>query len=297
MFKPDKHDREEAGGREADRGAQVRASRIRYSAAEMQWLEANRTMVISDYHRAFFAEFGREDISAAHLHALRKRRGWKVVRAKGRLVGRRHRRRMAAISDTELKWLQDNCTKPIADYHSGFCGEFDRADLSAEQLHSLRKREGWKTGRTGRFAKGNVPWTQGKKLPFNANRARTQFKPGERTGVAAEIYKPIGFERVSGGYLVRKIHDGLPMQSRWRAVHLLNWEAIHGPVPKDKRLKCLDSNKLNTDPSNWELVPVGMLPRLNNKSGRSYDSAPAELKPSIMALAKLEHRVAERRKP
>jgi hypothetical protein len=44
-----------------------------------------------------------------------------------------------------------------------------------------------------------------------------------------------------------------------------------------------------------------MLPRLNGKGsrGRDYDTAPAELKPTIMAVAKLEHGVAakSKRKP
>ncbi|TGV30525.1 HNH endonuclease, partial [bacterium M00.F.Ca.ET.168.01.1.1] len=37
----------------------MRRSRIAYSAAEMVWLESNRAMVISDYHRAFQAAFDR----------------------------------------------------------------------------------------------------------------------------------------------------------------------------------------------------------------------------------------------
>jgi hypothetical protein len=42
------------------------------------------------------------------------------------------------------------------------------------------------------------------------------------------------------------------------------------------------------------MIPVGMLPRLNNQWGREYDKAPAELKPTIMAVAKLEHRIREK---
>jgi len=61
----------------------------------------------------------------------------------------------------------------------------------------------------------------------------TQFKPGVRQGVAVRLYKPIGHERLSKeGYLQRKIHDGLPRQSRWRAVHILVWEAANGPLPE-----------------------------------------------------------------
>jgi hypothetical protein len=60
-------------------------------------------------------------------------------------------------------------------------------------------------------------------------------------------------------------------------------------------LKCL-GEKSNTDPSNWMLIPRGLLPRLNGKSGRNYDAAPAELKPIIMATAQLEHKGRELQK-
>lgn len=272
----------------------MKRARIRYSAEEMTWLESNRMMVLSDYHAAFRKQFARADVSAAHLHGLRKRKGWKVGRAPGRLVGRKQGRRMP-IAEAELAWLEQNCTKPIADYHHEFCQAFARSDLSAEQLHALRKREGWRTGRNGRFEKGRTPANKGKPRPYNENSARTQFKKGNRSGVAVDKYQPIGTECVRDGYLVRKIHDGLPRQSRWRAVHLLNWEALHGPIPEGSALKCKGARG-NPDPANWEMVPRAVLPRLNNRWGRGYDVAPAELKPTIMAVARLEQQISDRKR-
>jgi hypothetical protein len=82
---------------------------------------------------------------------------------------------------------------------------------------------------------------------------------------------------------------------QWRGLHIVNWEALNGPTPKGHRLKCIDRNTLNTDASNWMAVPNGLLVRLNNphRPGRDYDTAPAELRPTIMAVAKLEHRIRE----
>jgi hypothetical protein len=157
-------------------------------------------------------------------------------------------------SQAEMQWLETNHRMVISDYHRAFCAAFGRADVTAPHLHWLRKRRGWKVGR-------------GK----------------------------IGTEYVKDGYLMRKIHDGLPKHSRWRYVHLLNWEERHGPIPEGMTLKCR-SNRANTDPSNWELVPRGVLLRLNGRSGRNYDAAPAELKPTIMAVTRLEHGLSERRK-
>jgi hypothetical protein len=46
---------------------------------------------------------------------------------------------------------------------------------------------------------------------------------------------------------------------------------------------------MNTDPANWELIPRALLPRLNGRHTLAYDPAPAELKPALLATAKLEH--------
>jgi hypothetical protein len=84
------------------------------------------------------------------------------------------------------------------------------------------------------------------------------------------------------------------MQSRWRFVHLIRWEEVNGPVPGGMKLKCLDGDRTNTDPDNWEAIPQGMLPKLTRKRG--FDHAPQELKPTLMALAKLDYALDQRTK-
>lgn len=209
--------------------------------------------------------------------------------------------RVIPYSVEEIAWLEVNRTMVISEYHRAFCAAFGREDVSAGHLHALRKRKGWKTGRTGCFEKGESPHNKGKAFPVAAthpNCRKTQFRAGSRTGKAAVNYKPIGFERISKeGYRERKIHDGLPFKSRWKLVHRIEWESAHGPVPNGMVLKCL-GDKLDTRPSNWELVPRAMLPRLNggrHKTRIAFDDAPSELRPTIMAVAKLEHQVRERK--
>ncbi|TIO14066.1 MAG: HNH endonuclease [Mesorhizobium sp.] len=174
---------------------------------------------------------------------------------------------------------------------TAFRKQFGRDDVTPAKLHSLRKRMGWKTGRTGQFDKGSVPWSKGKKLPFNPNSAATQFKKGQ----LPQNYRGPGHESVDDdGYVWIVTDQPNPWTgaSTWRVhKHRWLWEQANGPVPEGHVLKCLDGDKSNTEPSNWELVPLGLLPRLNGKSGRHYDKAPTELKPTIMAIAKLEHQV------
>lgn len=192
-----------------------------------------------------------------------------------------------AYSDAELAWLQARKETPRRELHAAFVAEFGR-EVSFDNLKALMKRKGWLTGRSGCFVPGQAAYNKGMKVPLAQQSVATQFKHGDRRGRAATLYKPIGTERTSAdGYLERKIHDGLPLQSRWRAVHLIRWEAEFGPVPDGQVLKCLDGDRSNTDPSNWAALPKGMVPKLSLRRG--YDQAPAELRPVIMTLTKLEH--------
>lgn len=262
---------------------------IAYSTDEMTWLETNRMMVISDYHRAFVAAFGRQDVTAAHLHGLRKRKGWKVGRAPDRYKGRRSK-----YCATEIAWLRANATMEINAWCAAFREAFDRPDVTPAKLGSLRKREGWRTGRSGRFEKGIVPANKGKKYApgkggNHPNARKTQFRKEQ----LPHNTKGPGHESLgSDGYMWIVTDRMTPWTgaSTWRVhKHRWLWELANGPVPDRHVLKCLDGDRLNTDPANWEAVPRGLLPRLNGKSERDYDKAPAELKPTILAVARLEH--------
>lgn len=194
----------------------------------------------------------------------------------------------------ELTWLEANRLMIISDYARAFNEKFGR-DVSAKNLHALRKRKGWRTGRTGCFVKGEVPHNKGKpcepgKGGRHPNARRTQFKKGVLNGTAKENVKPIGFERIAkDGYIERKVNNDLPFKNRWRAVQHIRWEEANGPVPNGHILKCLDGNRQNTHPSNWTAIPRGTLPFLNGHRGFNYDAAEPELKPAILTLAKVKH--------
>lgn len=117
---------------------------------------------------------------------------------------------------------------------------------------------------SGCFPKGNEPWNKGTHFTAGGRSAETRFKPGERRGVAVRLYKPIGSERISkDGYLERKINDGMPLQKRWRAVHIIEWEAINGPLPAGHAIVFKDGDKNNRHPDNLELITRAELMRRN----------------------------------
>jgi len=201
-------------------------------------------------------------------------------------------------SADELAWIKACADQPRAATHALFVEIYRRPDVSLSNFNSLCKRNGWLTGRSGQFVGGERRADNPSRKGFAPPGCeKGWFKPGVRQGVATRLYKPIGTERLcKNGYRQRKVNDDLPLQARWRFVHLIEWEAVNGPLPEGHALKCLDNNKLNTSPSNWACIPRALLPRLNGRFGRGYDQAPDEVKPTIMAIAQLEHKAREARK-
>ena len=196
----------------------------------------------------------------------------------------------------ELAWIEKRRVLPRRTAHILFCRAFGRFDVSLDNFKSLCTRKGWATGRTGCFPKGFIPHNLGKTMPYNANSARTQFKKG---GLSHNTHY-LGHERVSkDGYREISVAETNPhtgYERRYVLKHRHLWEQLHGPVPAGHVLKCLDGNRLNTDPSNWKPIPRSLLPFLNGHRGPHYDQAAPEVKPVILTLAKLRHARTEKAK-
>lgn len=178
-----------------------------------------------------------------------------------------------------------------------FCARFLRRNVSLGSYSGLCKRMGWMTGRTGCFEKGLVPHNKGKPHDHPSCRA-TRFKKG---AVPANI-TPMWTERTDReGYVELKVPERNPHtghKTRYVHKHRYLWEKKNGPLPAGHVLKSLDGDKANTDPSNWVAIPRALLPRLaGGPHGNlvAYDSAPPELKPTLLALANLEHAAREAR--
>ena len=198
-------------------------------------------------------------------------------------------------SEAELAWIEARCTTPRALLLDEFRIAFDRPEITLSNLAALCKRKGWLTGRTGRFEPEQIPHNKGRPMPFHPNSAKTRFRKGN----APANRKPLWSERIGKeGYVEIKVPVSNPYtghSTRYMHKHRWRWEQANGPLPRGMVLKCLDGDRHNTDPSNWEAIPRAMLPRLNGRFGRDYDSAPAEMKPTIMAVAKLEYGVRQAR--
>lgn len=143
---------------------------------------------------------------------------------------------------------------------------------------SIRIREGAKIHR---YAKGHEPANKGKKMPAEtyAKVAPTMFGKGHKP----HNFRPVGSERLTkDGYLERKVAN----PKTWRAVHVLVWEAAHGPVPAKHKVIFKDNNKLNNELTNLECVSYADLMRRN-----SIVRYPAELRFAMKTLKKLKRQI------
>ena len=204
-------------------------------------------------------------------------------------------RRHIHYSRAELAWISRYRRLARLRLHALFCERFNRRDVSMDNLKAFCTRMGWKTGRTGQFKPGQISWNKGKKMPYNANSARTQFKKGN----LPHNTKYLGHERVSkDGYVEISVNEMNPhtgYERRYVLKHKYLWEQKYGPVPKGMCLKALDGDRQNTDPDNWELIPRGMLPLMNGFRGPNYQTAEPEVRPAILTLTKLRRAFGSRK--
>lgn len=85
----------------------------------------------------------------------------------------------------------------------------------------------------------------------NSNSSKTRFKKGRQPGNA--LYDGAITIRTDAktGIQYRWIRLAV---GKWKELHRLNWEKLHGPIAEGKVLRCRDGNPLNAHPSNWQLI-------------------------------------------
>ncbi|MGI4779826.1 MAG: hypothetical protein ACRYGA_17200 [Janthinobacterium lividum] len=63
---------------------------------------------------------------------------------------------------------------------------------------------------------------------------------------APKNWRPIGSERMDRGHRVRKVTDTGQPKKDWKRIEVIEWEAIHGPIPTGHMLMVIDSSKPRT---------------------------------------------------
>lgn len=236
-------------------------------------------MNIRSLTRAFNERFDIDKTEVAIKSALKNHKILCGRHQKDRLVSR-----LRIYTPEHAQFLRDNYTgRSIAELTAMFNDRF-RSDKTRQQIKTFVHNRGITSGRTGYFKKGNKPWNTGTKGMTGAN--TRSFKKGN---VPANR-KPLGSERIDpkDGFVLIKVAEQDPhtgFSTRYKHKHVRIWERKNGHVPKGMVVAFRDSDRTNIEPENLMLISRAELFRLNK---HDYKNTPDELKPSVLAMSKLE---------
>jgi hypothetical protein len=173
--------------------------------------------------------------------------------------------------------------------------------LASAESGRLKKGQSWPGMERTQFKKGHIPANKGLRRPgWAPGRMReTQFKKGERSGKAAENWKPIGTIRAaSDGYLRIKVREavhgkeptGFGNVRAWPLYQRHIWEQHHGPIPPKHIVTFKDRNRSNCAIGNLELITMAD----NARRNAMWNRYPRELTLAIMANGALKRKIRRR---
>lgn len=255
-----------------------------YLPQQIEFLQKNYPLMrLPELTAAFNARFGAGKTEGQIKSTLQNHR-IKSGRPRWKEAGTYYR----IYTREQEDFIRDNFkTHTVRDLTAAFNVRFPDNSKTVAQIDSFIGNRKIKSGRTGRFKKGHKPFNAGIKGLTGAN--ITSFKKGHKP----PNWKPLGTERICSkdGYLLVKVAQKNPYTgspTRYRLKHVVLWEKRYGTVPPGKIVVFKDGDKRNIRITNLMLVSREELLRLNH---HHYKEAPPELKPAILALAKLEVRM------
>jgi hypothetical protein len=167
--------------------------------------------------------------------------------------------------------------------------------------HACRLRRGDQVGKDFRYPPGHVPANKGLRRPGYApgRMAETQFKKGDRTGIAAKNWRPIGTIRADGeGFLRIKVREGVKGEAYgfgntkiWPLLNRHTWEQHRGPIPPSHAVIFMDGDRANCAIENLDCISRRELMRRN-----SVHRLPKELADLIQLSGALKRQLRKHEK-
>lgn len=147
-------------------------------------------------------------------------------------------------------------------------------------------------GAAFRFKKGQTSHNKGQRGYSPPGCEKGWFTKGARNGKAAQLWMPIGSERLIDGFLYVKVAEvpNVAYTVNWKAVHVLLWEQKNGPVPKGHCLRFVDGDRSNITLENLRLTSRVELMRRN-----TVHNLPPEVAEVVLLRAALVRRINKRR--
>jgi hypothetical protein len=221
-----------------------------------------------------------------------------------------------AYSEQELAFLANHHQMHRVHLLAEFQSRFERPDVTLYNLKDQLRRMG--LCRPVRTPRRRVKWLQEEIDYIQAHQnmrridilrglratfGHTCLTRGDISGLCQrrgwleghERRLPVGTEYYHKGRIVVRmpaVNPSHPQHSRV-CKHKVLWEELHGPLPKGHMVLPVNGDWFDYDPLNWLAIPAGVSSRLYRLN---FFESPPELKPTLLALAKLKYAIARRGK-
>lgn len=259
--------------------------RVIYTPEQIEFLTEHKLAPLKDLTALFNTHFDTSK-PVSCIQAVFKNRGIK----RGRKSPGKGNGTLLRYSAEKLTWLKENYLLMSAAELAAAFNTIFGTNHTADAIKATLGRNNITSGRTGKFETGLTPWNTGTKGVVKSNSGN--FKPGS----APANRKPLWAERICSkdGFILMKVpetdpHTGFP--TRYKHKHVWIWEQANEPVPEGHAVVFADGNKLNCVLENLILLTRAELLCVNM---HDYKNQPAEIKPTILALAKVEAKAGVR---
>ena len=263
-------------------------NRFKYFPEHLEFLKTGfMSMNVRDLTMAFNKKFKVQKAETAIHSALTNNK----IRC-GRKGSEKLKKRTKLLTREQEQYLWDTYKDISAAELTNLFNTRFKTSKTIQQIKSFVHNHGINSGRTGHFSKGHKSWNKGTKGLTSTN--KTSFKKGQ----VPPNRKPIGSERIDSkdGFVLIKVAEKNPWTrflTRYKHKHRHVWEQENGPVPKGMVVAFKDGHRTNCDLENLMLLSRAEMLTLNR---HGYKDTPAELKPSVLALSKLQVKIREKEK-
>lgn len=140
------------------------------------------------------------------------------------------------------------------------------ANRTVAGIKAFCNSRGYNSSFDGKFQKGNISWHKGlSKEEYRSHFTEESFRRMTERAIQGNRTKKIGDEVVVDGqpYVVFSLEAKVPFWERIKPKRRYVWEQLHGEIPKDHCIVCLDGNPMNCEPSNLYCMPIRFRPLLS----------------------------------